>query len=218
MGDQDQFSEDEASLILRRAAEIQPGRTMSLAELEAVADEAGIERALVRQAAREIREVRPATVQPVGRMRVIHERMVPARLGGDARDVMMAEIRRHLPGAGRLEEHGNELIWSSRNRQLRVIVTGRGEQTIVRVEENFGGLAGGLFGGIVGGGALGGLGWIIPVCIAALHMPILIPILFVAWTYGAYLIARTIFNNIRNERHAQLQALADDLADRLRTS
>jgi hypothetical protein len=210
------YSEDEAALILRRAAEIQPGRTMSLAELEAVADEAGIERSLVRQAAMEIRSAKPTTTSdPIGLMRVVHERSVPARLQVDAREAMLAEIRRHLPGSGRLEQLGDELIWSSSNRQLRVIVSPRNGQTLVRVEERLGGLVGGLFGGIVGGGGLGGLGWIIPVCIAALHMPLLIPVFFVLWIYGSYLLARGIYTKIRNERHAQLQALADDLADRL---
>jgi hypothetical protein len=214
----DQYSEDEAALILRRAAEIQPGRTMSLAELEAVADEAGIERSLVRQAAMEIRSAQPiaAPSGPVGMMRVVHERSVPARLQPGARDAMLAEIRRHLPGKGRLEELGDELIWSANNRQLRIIVTPRNDQTLVRVEERFGGLVGGLYGGIVGGGGMAGLGWIIPVCIAALHMPILIPVFFVAWLYATYLLARGIYTKIRDERHAQLQALADDLADRLR--
>jgi hypothetical protein len=213
----DHYSEDEAALILRRAAELQPGRTMSLAELEAVADEAGIERSLVRQAAMELRQPQPPAVpHGVGRLRVVHERMLPARLPADAREHMLAEIRRHLPDPGKLEEHAGELIWSARGRRLRVIVTGRGEQTLVRVEENLGGLVGGLYGGIVGGSALGGLGWIIPVCIAALHMPILIPVFFAVWVYASYLVARTIFTNVQNERHAQLQALAEGLSDRLR--
>jgi hypothetical protein len=56
------------------------------------------------------------------------------------------------------------------------------------------------------------------VCIAALHMPILIPLLFGVWLVGSYLIARTIYTGIRDERHAQLQALADDLAERLNGS
>lgn len=214
------YSEDEAALILRRAAEIQPGRTMSLAELEAVADEAGIERSLVRQAAMEIRSVKssPDAGRPVGLMRVVYERSVPARLEPGSRDAMLAEIRRHLPNPGQLEEHGGELIWSANNRRLRVIVTARNGQILVRVEEQLGGLVGGLYGGIVGGAGLAGLGWIIPICIVALGAPILIPVFFLGWLYGSYLLARAIYTKIRDERHAQLQALADDLADRLRGS
>ena len=51
----ERYSDEEVGLILRRAAEIQAGRSMTLAELEVAASEADIDGALVRRAAGEVR-------------------------------------------------------------------------------------------------------------------------------------------------------------------
>lgn len=224
MSGDERYSEDEVALILHRAAEIQPGRSMSLAELEAVADEAGIEPALVRRAADEVRLAKrqpsapPAVVGVFGPTQLVYERRVDGTVDSSMWDDIVAEIRRQLPLSGSLESVGRELIWSSQavdesGRKIRVIVTPRAGKTLVRVEESTGPLAGGLYGGIMGGAGLGGLGWIIPVSIAALGMPILIPVLFVAWIYATYLLARTIFRTVIAGRRAQLERLADGVAE-----
>jgi len=227
MTDDDQrYSEDEVALILRRAAELQPGSAMSLAEIESVADEAGIEPALVRRAADEValakREPTPAPAtlgsRAFGPMRVVYERSVPGTATPAMWPDIIGEVRRHLSMTGTAEEIGKELIWSSRardteTRQVRVIVTPRAGRTLVRVEEHNGPLAGGLYGGIIGGAGSGGLGWILPVCIAVLHMPILIPVLFAAWVYATYLLSRTIFRNVVANRQPQLRALSDSVAE-----
>lgn len=219
---EERYDEDEVGLILRRAAELQPGSSMSLAELEAVADEAGIERALVRRAAAEIRRAEPPSPAPVhagpfGPTRLVFERTVPGTVDPSSCREIVAEIRRHVAGSGQTEQVGDELIWSSRSnahpRNIRVIVTPRRGKTLVRVEENAGGLAGGLYGGIMGGAGGAGLGWVVPVCIAVLHMPVLIPVLFAAWVYATYLLARTIHRSVLGDRARQLEALADGVAE-----
>ena len=58
-------------------------------------------------------------------------------------------------GQGTASAVGRTLTWSSRTESntsaQQVLVTVRDGQTLIRVEESFGGLAGGLFGGIMGG-------------------------------------------------------------------
>lgn len=223
----DRFSEDEVALILRRAAEIQPGRSVALSEVEAIAEEVGIDKALVRRAAADVR--RGTTEPPVpvragafGPTRVVFERSASGAVDPSMWGDLVAEIRRHVSSPGRIEEVGKELIWSSRSsateagdagRDIRVIVTPRRDKTLVRVEEKTSGLAGGLFGGIMGGAGAGGLGWILPVCIAALEMPILIPFFIAAWVYATYRFAKLIYDNILSTRRPQLQAIADGVAD-----
>ena len=217
MADDDVYSDDEVALILRRAAELQPGRALSLAEIEAAAAEAGIETALVRRAATELRtqpEARapaPAT-GAFGPVSLVFERSVPRVIGPSEHASLLAEIRRHLTSAGKVEQYGDELIWSGKQRGIRVIVTPRKRHTLIRVEERAGGLAGGLYGGLGGGLALAGLGWILPIAIAVLGAPILIPVFIAVWTLGAYLLARTVHRGVLADRRAQLEALADDLA------
>ncbi len=221
---EERYSEDEVALILQRAAEIQPGRSLSLGEIEAVADEAGIEPALVRRAADEVRlaKRRPSAAPAVrgvfGPMQLVYERRVDGVVDSSMWDEIVAEVRRQLPLSGSLESVGRELIWSAQvsgesGRKLRVIVTPRGTQTLVRVEEHTASLAGGLYGGIMGGAGFGGLGWIIPVSIAALGMPAMIPVLLGAWVYACYLLARTIFRSIIANRRLELERLADGVAE-----
>ena len=225
MSDNERYSEEEVGLILHRAAEIQPGRSMSLAELEAVADEAGIDRALVRQAASEVRLEKHRSAPVVapsggafGPTRIVFERTIQGTVDPMMWDDIVAEIRRHLDLDGAADKVGKELIWATRPtdespRKIRVIVTPRAGKTLVRVEENTGPLAGGVYGGIMGGGGAGGLGWIIPVSIAVLHMPLLIPVFFAVWLYATYLLSRSIFRSVIANRQPQLEGIADGVAD-----
>ncbi|MEZ4385128.1 MAG: hypothetical protein R3A79_27610 [Nannocystaceae bacterium] len=224
MAGDERFSEDEVAQILHRAAEIQPGRSLSLAEIEAVADEAGIEPALVRRAASEVRLAKrqpsaaPAVGGVFGPALLLYDRVVDGAVDSSMWDDIIAEIRRQLPLSGSLESIGKELRWvshtgSESGRKIRVSVTPRGGKTLVRVEESTGSLAGGLYGGLMGGLGLGGLGWIIPMSVLAFGVPALIPLLLAAWLYVTFLLARTIFRSVIAHRSAQLERLADGVAE-----
>jgi hypothetical protein len=216
----DGYTEEEAALILRRAAELAPAQTMSLAELEAVADEAGLDKALIRRAAVELRE-RGRDPLPLdeagvfGPTRTVYERIAAGAIDAQAWSRIVAEIRRHVDEPGHLEEIGDELIWRSRargqssGRDIRITVTPRQGKTLVRVEEKTSVLAGGLYGGLIGGLAGAGLGWILPVAIAVLGLPILIPVLLAGWVWASYLLARTIYRGTLANRRPQLEALAE---------
>ncbi len=218
----DRFDEEEVGLILRRAAEVQAGRSMTLPELEGVAAEVGIDAALVRRAAAELRtRVDTPAVSGggvFGPTLLVYERRVPGRVDASAWEDVVSEIRRRSKIDGSVEQLGKELVWTSRprngsGRDVRVVVTPRRDRTLVRVEERTGGLSGGIYGGIMGGLFPAGLGWILPVCIAALEAPILIPLLIVAWVAGSYWLSRTIYRTVLEPRQRELEALADGIAE-----
>jgi hypothetical protein len=219
----ERYDEEEVGLILHRAAEIQAGRSMTLDELEAAAAEAGIDRALVRRAAVEVRQRRepPPVAMPgvFGPLRLRQERRIVGTLGAANWEDIVAEIRRHLGLDGGAESLGKELVWRSKKnpagggRDVRVSIVRRRGQTLIEVEERAGGLAGGLYGGIMGGGFGAGVAWILPVCIAALGAPVLIPVFLAAWVVATWYLARRIQRPIMQARAVQLHALADGLEE-----
>ena len=84
---------------------------------------------------------------------------------------------------------------------------------MIRVEERMGDLAGGLFLGMGIPLTFAGLGFIIPVSLAALGLPWLIPIAFITWAGLVFTFARAIYRTVARQRDAQLHALADGLAE-----
>jgi hypothetical protein len=219
----ERYSEEEVGLILRRAAEIQAGRSMTLAELEAAATEAGIEGALIRRAAVELRTRRePESLELSGLFgptRLAYERRVEGAIRAPHWDEILAEIRRRLGNYGLVGQQSKELVWQSKKlsgeavRDIRVSVFARRGHTVISVEERTGGLAGGLYGGIMGGGLGAGVGWIVPVCIAALGVPQLIPVFLALWVAGTWYLARSIQRAVLRNRHQELTALADGLQE-----
>jgi len=218
------FSDEQSALILQRAAELQAkeGRGLSLRELEAAAAEAGIDVALVRRAAQEVAVAGPPAPPPVpvtggalgAPLHLVHERVLPGAPRRGAWDDVLAEIRRQLGVAGRAEVSDRQLAWSDpHGRAVRVSIVARSDRTLVRVEERMSGAAGGLFLGMALPVALGGLGFILPICIAVLDLPVLIPVALVVWASLAFLLARTIFRTIARQRDAELRALADGLVE-----
>lgn len=222
------YSDEESALILQRAAELQAkeGHSLSLPELEAAAAEAGIDVALVRRAAQEVALGVPPPAPPApapssgalgAPLLLVHERVVSSARGRAAWDDAAAEIRRRLGVAGRLEANERELGWRDpHGRALRVSLVLRGDRTVIRVEERMNGAAGGLFLGMALPVALGGLGFILPICIAVLDMPALIPVALAAWAGFAFFLARTIFGTLARQRDVELRALADGLAEVVR--
>jgi hypothetical protein len=217
------FSDEESALILQRAAELQAreGRSLSLRELEVAAAEAGIDVALVRRAAEEVAVAGPPAPAPApvsggvlgSPLHLVHERGVPDDGRGSWDDELTA-IRHRLGLEGRVEASARQLAWVAEGgRDVRVSIVVRGGRRIVRVEERLGGLGGGLFLGMGLPVTFGGLGFILPICIAVLRVPVLIPFAFLAWAGLAFMLARTIFTSIARQRDAELRALADGLVD-----
>lgn len=251
------FSERESALILQRAAELQAqqGRGLSLPELESAAAEAGIDVALVRQAAAEVTTLSTTAPAPVpvpapasggllgAPLRLMHERVVDGELDPSRESDVMAEItwqldphsRKHRPGATRWERtgasattepsaplsggpaggsSGGRLTWANPDgRKIKVALVPRGGRTVIRVEEQISDLAGGLFLGMGLPLTFVALGFILPICLAVIDMPVLIPVAFIAWAAMVLGMTRLLFTTLARQRDASLRALADGLAE-----
>lgn len=229
---QRRFDESEVSVILRRAGEMQEAQSgsatgMTLADLEEVAREAGLDPALVRRAAADLAVTggaAPAT--PVSRFlgattHLRYERIVDGELSADAYEVVVEEIRRALDDIGLVSTLGRTLAWRStpgmrhrrsHTRDVSVTVVTRGGKTGIRIEESTTSLAGGLFGGLMGGLGGGGGGIAMGVGIGAMHSVPIAAGLWLGLIGTGYGLARTIYGAAVRRRGRGLQGLADRLA------
>lgn len=220
------YSEEEASLILARAAELaggSSGRGMTLEELEAVGREAGIDGALVKRAATEL-QVAPRVAPRIDRSipsawmgaptKHVFERAVAGEVDARVFDDVLVEIQRQLGQTGDAERLGRGLAWrSQRGRKITVTLAPRGGRTLVRVEEDTSALANGLMGGLLGGLGPAGVGLVLPIAIAALDLPILIPFGLLAWFLAAYMLSRAVYRSGVAKRRPQLEQLTDAIAE-----
>lgn len=221
------YDEDEVRRIVARATELQrelPGAAgsdgLTLAEVEEIATEAGIERTLIRRAAREldtgVEEAGPWAAVAGASPKIVLERTLPGEIPDEAFELLVTEIQRGMGTHGQPAVLGRTLSWRSETpastRLLHVMVTSRDGETHIRIAERLHQLAGGLFGGIVGGVGGGvGLGVGLGVGIGALGSALFA----VAWPVGvvglSYMTAREIFRvMVRNRRRA-----LSDLLERL---
>ncbi len=220
---EDRYSEEEVGLILRRAGDAQPGRSLSLAEIEAVATEAGLDAALVRRAATDLRArpepmVAPPPESAFGPTLLTQERRVEGRLDASAWEELVAQIRRQLKIEGSVEHLGKELVWSSHRRNssgrdIHVQVTPRRGHTSIRVHERTGRLSLRLFLFFMVGLLPPGLLVSVIICAEILGAPELIPFMLALWVFGGYRVARSIYRNKLAARTYELGALASSLAD-----
>ncbi len=226
------YSDEEVQRLLNRASELEsqglnlpaPVDGPSLAEIEAIASEAGINPALVRQAARELDSpsggvtiLAPHSSGFLGAPTVFDlERTVRGEVAPSVLERLVPHIQRAADGIGHPSLMGKTLTWQSQDvskfRTLQVSVSvGRGE-TRLSVEERYGNLAGSLFGGIMGGGGTGlGLGVGLGVGLGALGS-VAFAILFpVGVMGGTWALARGIFRNSVYRRMRTLTKLMNEM-------
>ncbi len=220
------YRHTEAKEILERAASDEaaapPAETgaLSLAGVERIGAEVGIPARQVRQAAGVATrpDFQPKQSKFLGAPTVLSfERVVEVELPEEDFPLLLEEIRLTLRNVGSINTYGKSLAWQTAKsldkvgRDVHVMVTVRGGQTRIRVEERIGALAGGLFGGIMGGGGGGAMAIIVNLfpsgpSIAGLG-------LIVAWLGGMYGLSRTIFTGVASKRGHELRGLADRLAE-----
>ncbi|MFV8752925.1 hypothetical protein ACNOYE_20460 [Nannocystaceae bacterium ST9] len=214
------YDEDQVASILRRAAELQvrsgagDPRSMSLAEVESIGREAGIDAALVRQAARELARPGPPPqrINPLlGAPASLHfEATLAGELPEHGFELLAHEIQTALGEPGIASKVGRSLTWQSTpnpgggGRRIMITVTAMHGSTRLVADEKLGNLIGGLFGGIVGGVGGGGMGLIaIPIVFAPWSVP-----LFVGGVLGgSFALARTIFRSKAAQRSGELERL-----------
>ena len=226
------YDESEVSRILERTAELQRAAPTSpspsgltLRELEEIAAEAGLEVAHLQRAAREL-ELGGAAAGPsgIGRAlagaptRLVIERVLPFEASevGFSRVVPLIQIAAENPGQA--SQVGSTMTWQSQNpsnpRTLQILISARSGETLLRIEERYGGLAGALFGGIVGGGSgiSIGVGGAIGGALGSLPLGIGLPALMLG---GSYLLARKIYTSVVRRRARTLEQLAANLVEEL---
>ena len=223
------YSEKEVGLILRRATEFQRSEPsvadptgLTLAELEEVASEVGIDPAYLRRAAAEL-EVGAAS-GPWERLlgapiAFVLERTIPGELPESSFEELVPMMQAATVGQGNASAVGKTLTWSSRSdtntSSQQVLVTCRDGETLIRVEERLAGFAGGLFGGLMGGGGVGvgiGVGGALGTALGSVAFMIAFPVAIIGASYGA---ARGFFAAHVRKRRARMQVLLDQLAERV---
>jgi hypothetical protein len=223
------FDDDEVRRILERASELHVERPeprsvsggLTGQELEEIAEEVGIERALVRRAIRELDVPAPPSGTAalfLGAPATIRiDEVVPGEVGTRGFEAMQIDIdgAAQTPGQGSLV--GRSLRWQSgayaQNRWLRVEVTSGDGETRILIHERLHNLAGGLFGGIMGGVGGGvGFGVGFGVGLGALGSPAFAVAFASGTILASYLLSRGIFRMIGRNRLEVLTRLAGELA------
>ncbi|GJG85858.1 hypothetical protein tb265_10390 [Gemmatimonadetes bacterium T265] len=222
------YSDQEVSLILRRAAELQvdqPGASTgtSLADLEAIAREAGLDPALVRRAAADLATAAPVAAPSrfLGAATRVHvERVIDGEVSGDDLEALVDEVRRTFGEPGIVSALGRTVTWSptpmqygSKNAGRRVFVTltARGGQTTLRAEEDLSPLAGGLFGGLMGGMGGGLTAPVVAIGVGTFHAALPIVGLVGALVGGTYALSRAIYVTMARGRERALRQLIERL-------
>jgi len=226
------YTDDEVRQLLKRASELEsqgpslPAKVdgPTLAEIESIASEAGINPALIRQAATELDSpsgqvtlLPPRASAFLGAPTVFElERTVRGEVPVSVLERLVAHIQRAADGMGHPSLLGKTLTWqsedASKTRALQVSVSvGRGE-TRLSVEERYGNLAGALFGGIMGGGGTGlGLGVGFGVGLGALGSAAFAVLFPIGVIGGAWALARGIFRNSVHGRMRTLTKLMNEM-------
>lgn len=226
------YSDEEVRRLLQRAAELEsedaslpaPLEGPTLADLEVIAAEAGLDPVLLRQAARELDERGDRSVADGSRYASLLgapltfelERVVEGEAPEAVLERLLPAIQRAADGMGQPAVVGRTLTWQStdsqKSRVLQVAVSvGHGETRIL-IEERYRSLAAELFGGILGGVGGGvGLGVGLGVGIGALGSALFATLFPLAAFGGAYAIARTAFRGTVRGRIRTLTRLVQEM-------
>ena len=160
------YTEDQVSEILKHATDLQaeestPGRGsaegMTLAEIQEIAAEVGIDPRHLQTAAARLDRPEPSGLGVAlagGPLLVSVERVVPGEMSEDDFARIVPDIQQASTGHGNATMVGSTLTYSAetgqKQRTLQVVVSSQDGQTLIRAEERLHGLAAALFGGIVG--------------------------------------------------------------------
>ena len=152
------YDEHEIAHVIERAAELQEAATerarraergLTLAELERVGTETGLDPAFIRAAAAEADAPGPRAAERSGQSstHVYAERWAPGPLQPEAWEETVALLRRYAPGmagqdtGGRTERVGRSREWTGRTAwglEVRASVSPRGNGQRVRVQQHVG--------------------------------------------------------------------------------
>lgn len=221
------YDDKEIARLLKRATELQAREPqhpehdgMTLAELEAVAREAGIDPALLQQAASELdHEPEAGGWGPLlvgDRTNLVIERSFEGELDQAALEGLVPHVNIAADLTGNISSVGRTLNFSGGGQQstrsIQVLVSSRDGRTTIRIEERYGQLVGALFGGIVGGGGVGmgvGVGAGVGAAAGSALLTVALPFGVIGLTYS---IARFSFKKVVARRRRALRKLVDQVA------
>ena len=225
------YSDTEVSRLLKSATELQQadeaggrgghqGGGMTLATLQEVAADAGIEPRYVQLAADRIDnpETTGSGHSLAGTPLLVRaERVIPGELREEDYEQIVTEIQMATYVQGNALMVGRTLTWRSvtsehQFRRLQVTVESRNGETRIQAEERLHGYAGMLYGGVVGGGGMGitfvgllvGLGPLGSALFAAAF-----PVTLIG---GLYVAMRQVMKSTGRKRRAELDGLVDRIA------
>ncbi|NMO17462.1 hypothetical protein HPC49_21450 [Pyxidicoccus fallax] len=208
------FSQQEAELILRRAAHLDtrgPQAELSLEDLERIAADAGIAPENIRRAAASLEE-KPVPVpkshffgEPT---EVVLERTLQFQLTRGSIEKLAKQMNDLVGGRGSVHSDGERLTWTRKPDEggalpTRVSLWNSGGRLRIELRGSSAGLAGGLYGGILGGVG-GGVGFPSAMTVGMLSgsVPGALGTLL-GVTVGAWGLARAIYINAARHRRAQ---------------
>ena len=231
------YNEKEVARLLKRASELQRSSPaapnpsgLTLHELEDIAREAGLDVAMLRQAATEL-DTSPLpknTVEKLtgGPLRIVLERTLPFEASEANFITLVPAIESAFNGPGQLGQVGRSFSWhasrsnSGRTQQVRVTI--RSGETLIRIEETFGGLVGGVYGGILGGvgGGVGlGAGPAIGMALNSVALAFALPVVILVGTYASVRYGyKTFIANRQRVLDQLMQDIAAALSDRVTQS
>lgn len=216
------YGDEEIGRILKRATELQrreptaPPAGVTLAELEEIAAEAGIDPTYLRRAALELET---GTADPTIMTRLAGEELVivrevtlPGELAEDGFERIVTAIQTSSREHGQPSLLGRTLTWraetAGNTRTIQIVVTSRDGRTHVRAEENLTQMASGLFGGITAGAGLGiGLGVGLPIGIEVLGSALFATAAPIGAVALAYMASRGIYRTVVGRRRRAVDDL-----------
>lgn len=224
------YDDKQVALILKRAAEMQTKERpsqgasgLSLADLEQIALEAGLDPEHVRLAAAEVDHSGHEGGFLTGLLgaprQVRVHRIVNQEVPDDFFDDLLAEIQTAGIGHGNASLVGRTLTWkmtgTGQNADTAIItITSRDGRTELHAERNRSGTAVGLMAGLAGGGGIGmGVGIGLPLGLEALGSPlaaVLIPTVIAGGLYG---LARTIFASGHRSHRQKFDRLLNRMSE-----
>ncbi len=229
-----QYDEKAVAAILQRAAELdrkrrEQGTSLSLAEIEQIARDAGMDPAVIRQAARDVEQggQTSTSARLAGApMRSVHERVIAREFRVDDHEALVPLIREALSALStappQISTVGRSLTVTAMTGRglIEVHVGPQGGSTVVRISANARGMAGGLFGGIMGGVG-GGVGtnvcaglvtWASQSAHLSAGSAALVGLAgLLGVVAGSYSLARAIFSRSARRLHGSMDQLADRL-------
>lgn len=224
------YPEPEATLILKRAAELQrqadDARRMTVGELEEAACSAGINPIYVRRAAAELtlRQSRRDRISPTvgGPRTILFEVTLDGEIPVPAYEYVIEAVRRHTGELGVASLIGRSLTWTTHpshsragpgwSRTIALTIVPRSGRTRIRIEEKLDQLVRSVFGTVLGG--VGGGGAIVPIIPLALFgLPGLIPLGMGLWVASAWSLGRTVYRRRVETRELELHGALQSILE-----